>query len=65
MEKQFESIELLIIETALEAYINKMMDWREEDLKKGDKTMVICNDVAIMRVKELKEKVTNLKKEVK
>ena len=65
MEKQFESFELLIIETALAAYINKMKDWREEDLKKGDMTSVICNDVAIQRVKELEEKVTALKKEAK
>lgn len=56
MEKQLDSFELLISETALVAYVHKMKDWREEDLKKGDMSSVICNDIAIHRVNELIEK---------
>ena len=61
MEKQFDSFELYIMECALDAYIHKMESWREEDLKKGDKTLVMCEDVAIQRVNDLKDKVTKLK----
>lgn len=65
MDKQFDSFELYIMECALEAYIHKMEGWRDEDMKKGDKNLVACEDIAIQRVNDLKDKVAGLKKETK
>ena len=65
MDRQLDSFELYIIECALEAYIHKMEVWRDEDLKNRNMTLVVCNDIAIHRVNQLKEKVIDLKKEAK
>lgn len=61
MENKFDNYELEIIENALGAYAEKVMDWIADDMKKGDAKFAKLEMLVLDKIKEVRAKATSMK----